>query len=98
MMVTDDSDGNTIKRDLDTNGTDKLTSGDKSLDLSAFKLSRLFFSLLSSGSLVVGDRFQPYNGDNSVCCDYSRNQPRKRKRWNSECGYGQELHEVLVGV
>ncbi|GJW36929.1 hypothetical protein Tco_0059849 [Tanacetum coccineum] len=28
---------------------DKLTSGDKSLDLSAFKLSRLFFSLLSSG-------------------------------------------------
>nr|GEW02626.1 integrase, catalytic region, zinc finger, CCHC-type, peptidase aspartic, catalytic [Tanacetum cinerariifolium] len=35
---------------------DKLTSGDKSLDLSAFKLSRLFFSLLSSGALVVGDR------------------------------------------
>nr|GEU63423.1 putative reverse transcriptase domain-containing protein [Tanacetum cinerariifolium] len=35
---------------------DKLTSGDKSLDLSAFKLSRIFFSLLSSGSLVVGDR------------------------------------------
>ncbi|GKC13588.1 hypothetical protein Tco_1010370, partial [Tanacetum coccineum] len=31
-------------------GEDKLTSGDKSLDLSAFKLSRLFFSLLSSGS------------------------------------------------
>ncbi|GJW63694.1 hypothetical protein Tco_0115578 [Tanacetum coccineum] len=30
-------------------GHDKLTSGDKSLDLSAFKLSRLFFSLLSSG-------------------------------------------------
>ncbi|GJR47692.1 hypothetical protein Tco_1315795 [Tanacetum coccineum] len=30
---------------------DKLTSRDKSLDLSAFKLSRLFFSLLSSGSL-----------------------------------------------
>ncbi|GKC05822.1 hypothetical protein Tco_0997432, partial [Tanacetum coccineum] len=29
---------------------DKLTSGDNSLDLSAFKLSRLFFSLLSSGS------------------------------------------------
>ncbi|GJZ00212.1 hypothetical protein Tco_0517641 [Tanacetum coccineum] len=29
---------------------DKLTSGDKSLDLSPFKLSRLFFSLLSSGS------------------------------------------------
>ncbi|GKC01817.1 hypothetical protein Tco_0987953 [Tanacetum coccineum] len=29
---------------------DKLTSGDKSLDLSAFKLSSLFFSLLSSGS------------------------------------------------
>nr|GEU38029.1 peroxisomal membrane protein 13-like [Tanacetum cinerariifolium] len=29
---------------------DKLTSGDKSLDLSAFKLSHLFFSLLSSGS------------------------------------------------
>ncbi|GJX16751.1 putative reverse transcriptase domain-containing protein [Tanacetum coccineum] len=29
---------------------DKLTSGDKSLDLSAFKLSCLFFSLLSSGS------------------------------------------------
>ncbi|GJW36971.1 hypothetical protein Tco_0059891 [Tanacetum coccineum] len=29
---------------------DKLTSRDKSLDLSAFKLSRLFFSLLSSGS------------------------------------------------
>ncbi|GJX88140.1 hypothetical protein Tco_0340154 [Tanacetum coccineum] len=29
---------------------DKWTSGDKSLDLSAFKLSRLFFSLLSSGS------------------------------------------------
>ncbi|GJV96637.1 hypothetical protein Tco_1548214 [Tanacetum coccineum] len=29
---------------------DKLTSGDKSLDLSAFKLSRLFFSLLSSES------------------------------------------------
>ncbi|GJY46408.1 hypothetical protein Tco_0435471 [Tanacetum coccineum] len=28
----------------------KLTSGDKSLDLSAFKISRLFFSLLSSGS------------------------------------------------
>ncbi|GKE02148.1 hypothetical protein Tco_1390131 [Tanacetum coccineum] len=28
---------------------DKLTSGDKSLDLSAFKLSRLFFSLMSSG-------------------------------------------------
>ncbi|GJT30457.1 hypothetical protein Tco_0910732 [Tanacetum coccineum] len=28
---------------------DKLTSGDMSLDLSAFKLSRLFFSLLSSG-------------------------------------------------
>nr|GEU64900.1 hypothetical protein [Tanacetum cinerariifolium] len=27
---------------------DKLTSGDKSLDLSAFKLSRLFFSFLSS--------------------------------------------------
>ncbi|GKE06229.1 hypothetical protein Tco_1398247, partial [Tanacetum coccineum] len=26
---------------------DKLTSGDKSLDLSAFKLSSLFFSLLS---------------------------------------------------
>nr|GEW95358.1 zinc finger, CCHC-type [Tanacetum cinerariifolium] len=35
---------------------DKLTSGDKRLDLSTFKLSRLFFSLLSSGSLVVGDR------------------------------------------
>nr|GFB58763.1 hypothetical protein [Tanacetum cinerariifolium] len=34
---------------------DKLTSGDKCLDLSAFKLSRLFFRLLSSGSLVVGD-------------------------------------------
>nr|GEY93359.1 copia protein [Tanacetum cinerariifolium] len=29
---------------------DKLTSGDKSLDLSAFKLSCLFFTLLSSGS------------------------------------------------
>ncbi|GJU59451.1 hypothetical protein Tco_1237217 [Tanacetum coccineum] len=29
---------------------DKLNSGDKSLDLSAFKLSRLFFSLLSLGS------------------------------------------------
>ncbi|GJU53524.1 ribonuclease H-like domain-containing protein [Tanacetum coccineum] len=29
---------------------DKLTSGDKSLDLFAFKLSRLFFSFLSSGS------------------------------------------------
>ncbi|GJW97460.1 hypothetical protein Tco_0179268 [Tanacetum coccineum] len=29
---------------------DKLTLGDKSLDLSAFKLSYLFFSLLSSGS------------------------------------------------
>ncbi|GJU57954.1 GPCR kinase [Tanacetum coccineum] len=29
---------------------DKLTSRDKSLELSAFKLSRLFFSLLSSGS------------------------------------------------
>ncbi|GJY43220.1 hypothetical protein Tco_0431433 [Tanacetum coccineum] len=29
---------------------DKLTSGDKSLDLSALKLSGLFFSLLSSGS------------------------------------------------
>ncbi|GJZ47654.1 hypothetical protein Tco_0601486, partial [Tanacetum coccineum] len=29
---------------------DKLISGDKSLDLSAFKLSRLFFSLLSSRS------------------------------------------------
>ncbi|GKA54926.1 hypothetical protein Tco_0753875 [Tanacetum coccineum] len=29
---------------------DKLTSGDKSLDLSAFKLSRLFFTLLSSWS------------------------------------------------
>ncbi|GJQ96143.1 integrase, catalytic region, zinc finger, CCHC-type containing protein [Tanacetum coccineum] len=29
---------------------DRLTSGDKSLDLSTFKLSRLFFSLLSSGS------------------------------------------------
>ncbi|GJT96330.1 hypothetical protein Tco_1091848 [Tanacetum coccineum] len=29
---------------------DRLTSGDKSLDLSVFKLSRLFFSLLSSGS------------------------------------------------
>ncbi|GJV17488.1 hypothetical protein Tco_1362811 [Tanacetum coccineum] len=29
---------------------DRLTSGDKSLDLSAFKLSRLFFSLLSLGS------------------------------------------------
>ncbi|GKF69674.1 hypothetical protein Tco_0202731, partial [Tanacetum coccineum] len=29
---------------------DKLTSRDKSLDLSAFKLSRLFFSLLSSRS------------------------------------------------
>ncbi|GJQ92237.1 RNA-directed DNA polymerase, eukaryota [Tanacetum coccineum] len=29
---------------------DKLTFGDKSLDLSTFKLSRLFFSLLSSGS------------------------------------------------
>ncbi|GJV89083.1 hypothetical protein Tco_1533021 [Tanacetum coccineum] len=29
---------------------DKLTSRDKSLDLSAFKLFRLFFSLLSSGS------------------------------------------------
>ncbi|GKB47266.1 hypothetical protein Tco_0898019, partial [Tanacetum coccineum] len=29
---------------------DKLTSEDKSLDLSAFKLSRLFFSFLSSGS------------------------------------------------
>ncbi|GJT63691.1 hypothetical protein Tco_1015171 [Tanacetum coccineum] len=28
----------------------KLTSGDKSLDLSAFKLSRLFFGLLSLGS------------------------------------------------
>nr|GEY09694.1 hypothetical protein [Tanacetum cinerariifolium] len=35
---------------------DKLTSRDKSVDLSAFKLSCLFFSLLSSGSLVVGDR------------------------------------------
>nr|GEY52417.1 myb/SANT-like domain, Harbinger transposase-derived nuclease domain protein [Tanacetum cinerariifolium] len=34
---------------------DKLTSVDKSLDLSTFKLSRLFFSLLSLGSLVVGD-------------------------------------------
>ncbi|GJY46739.1 PISTILLATA protein [Tanacetum coccineum] len=29
---------------------DKLTSGDKSMDLSTFKLSRLFFSLLSSES------------------------------------------------
>ncbi|GKE97987.1 hypothetical protein Tco_0021338, partial [Tanacetum coccineum] len=29
---------------------DKLTSGDKSLDLSAFKLSHLFFSLLFSRS------------------------------------------------
>ncbi|GJW22706.1 hypothetical protein Tco_0033328 [Tanacetum coccineum] len=29
---------------------DKLTSGDKSLGLSAFKLSRIFFSFLSSGS------------------------------------------------
>ncbi|GKB61520.1 hypothetical protein Tco_0917706 [Tanacetum coccineum] len=29
---------------------DKLTSGDKSLELSSFKLSCLFFSLLSSGS------------------------------------------------
>nr|GEY94510.1 phospholipase-like protein [Tanacetum cinerariifolium]GEZ23243.1 phospholipase-like protein [Tanacetum cinerariifolium] len=35
---------------------DKLTSRDKSLDLSAFKLSYLFSSFLSSGSSVVGDR------------------------------------------
>ncbi|GJR20013.1 hypothetical protein Tco_0968540 [Tanacetum coccineum] len=34
---------------------DKLTSKDKSLDLSAFKLSRLFFSLFSLGSQVVGE-------------------------------------------
>nr|GEX53489.1 retrovirus-related Pol polyprotein from transposon TNT 1-94 [Tanacetum cinerariifolium] len=39
---------------------DKLTSRDKSLGLSAFKLSRLFFSLLSLGSLVVGDRKGKY--------------------------------------
>nr|GEX86420.1 hypothetical protein [Tanacetum cinerariifolium] len=38
------------------NEVDKLTSRDKSLDLSAFKLSRLLFIFLSSGSLVVGDR------------------------------------------
>ncbi|GJR37416.1 hypothetical protein Tco_1213100 [Tanacetum coccineum] len=31
---------------------DKLTCGDKSLNLSAFKLSRLFFSFLSSGLLA----------------------------------------------
>ncbi|GJX96544.1 hypothetical protein Tco_0352342 [Tanacetum coccineum] len=37
---------------------DKLTSGDKSLNLSAFKLSRLFFSFLSSGLLVVRDRWR----------------------------------------
>ncbi|GJV60605.1 hypothetical protein Tco_1466705 [Tanacetum coccineum] len=35
---------------------DKLPFRDKSLDLSAFKLYCLFFSLLSSGSLVIGDR------------------------------------------
>nr|GEZ77260.1 retrovirus-related Pol polyprotein from transposon TNT 1-94 [Tanacetum cinerariifolium] len=34
---------------------DKLTSGDKSVDLSTFELSRLFFILLSLGSLVIGD-------------------------------------------
>ncbi|GJY65697.1 hypothetical protein Tco_0467935 [Tanacetum coccineum] len=33
-----------------TQQKNRLTSGDKSLDLSAFKLSRLFFSLLSSRS------------------------------------------------
>ncbi|GJZ14996.1 reverse transcriptase domain-containing protein [Tanacetum coccineum] len=46
---------------------DKLTSRDKSLDLSAFKLSRLFFSLLSSGLLVVGDRM----GFSNSLSDYS---------------------------
>ncbi|GJR42587.1 reverse transcriptase domain-containing protein [Tanacetum coccineum] len=42
-----------VKGDLQVShkgAMDKLTSGDKSLDLSAFKLSRLFFSLLSLGS------------------------------------------------
>nr|GEW71864.1 hypothetical protein [Tanacetum cinerariifolium] len=42
-------------------GVNRLTSGDKSIDLSAFKLSRLFFSLLSSGYSVVRDRME-FNG------------------------------------
>ncbi|GKD31903.1 hypothetical protein Tco_1242681, partial [Tanacetum coccineum] len=37
---------------LNFGAKDKLTSGDKSLDLSAFKLSLLFFNLLSSGSSI----------------------------------------------
>ncbi|GJR63215.1 hypothetical protein Tco_1505377 [Tanacetum coccineum] len=36
---------------------DKLTSGDKSLNLSAFKLSRLFLSLLSSGTCGKNDEW-----------------------------------------
>ncbi|GJZ68691.1 hypothetical protein Tco_0631931, partial [Tanacetum coccineum] len=44
-----------VAKQVHTHMGGRLTSGDKSLDLSAFKLSRLFFSLLSSGFLVVGD-------------------------------------------
>ncbi|GKB68697.1 hypothetical protein Tco_0930109 [Tanacetum coccineum] len=42
---------------------DKLTSGDKSLDLSAFKLSRLFLSLLSSGSSSCWRSYGAHNSN-----------------------------------
>nr|GEV90349.1 hypothetical protein [Tanacetum cinerariifolium] len=44
-----------LKAEIVYHEKDKSTTGDKRLDLSAFKLSCLFFSLLSSESLVVGD-------------------------------------------
>nr|GEV05834.1 hypothetical protein [Tanacetum cinerariifolium] len=53
------------------NDNDKLTSRDKSLDLSAFKLSRLFLSLLSSGSLVVRDHTGFRSENFVVYCDAS---------------------------
>nr|GEV43541.1 reverse transcriptase domain-containing protein [Tanacetum cinerariifolium] len=57
---------------------DKLTSQDKSLDLSAFKLSCLVFSLLSSGSLVVGDRMRNSYYPNNPSVTISRRRNRRR--------------------
>nr|GEY32328.1 hypothetical protein [Tanacetum cinerariifolium] len=46
----DDSFRSSPRGELNRLNLDKLALGDKSFDFSAFKLSRLFFSLLSSGS------------------------------------------------
>nr|GEX12107.1 retrovirus-related Pol polyprotein from transposon TNT 1-94 [Tanacetum cinerariifolium] len=70
--------------------TDRLTSRDKSLDLFAFKLSRIFFTLLSSGSSSCWRSYAAQRGGNENHRGSSNNNNNYSSSNNRNSGNGRD--------